>query len=528
MHSPNLARLATTCAAPVDPCRSPNFAIRAGLALLTALSIPAIAEADYGFDSGFNSNYVIDAFATGDNDGAYRSGNKLVVLPDGDIVVAGGMRFPNDPLDTAFTNVGLSRYNLEGIRQTWAGSGGSHFWFNQQYVVYPNIANGGNGDVRIQYVADIAYADGKIYVLAERSYEFAPFDADVKVLVFNEDGTLRDEVVVLGSAAQEFGVAFDVRETGLAAEPVAVTVLARSELAAFTIAKYNEASSGFLAADLSFNGGSPLSITVPSCSSQPVCDVSPADIARPDRQFGLDEEPIYVLGTAFGNGTDRDMIVMRITASGVVDTSFGDAGRRIVAFDEPGSRIADWAQALRVSTSDAQSGSNDEIWMAGTVDRSCKPGIGIAKLTSSGANDISFAFNGRAVFGGSTETGTVCDLDAELQATDMALQGGEIAVSGKTTAPDQGGTLRTDGVLLRVGTVGAAQRDLVGLPLIQNGSRVGDSSIYGIASAGNSRYVVSGFASWAGVYNSLYISARLWPADRIFADNFESGTGLPR
>ena len=108
------------------------------------------------------------------------------------------------------------------------------------------------------------------------------------------------------------------------------------------------------------------------------------------------------------------------------------------------------------------------------------------------------------------------------------MQGGEIAVSGQTTAPDQGGTQRIDGLLLRVGAVGATQKDLVGLPLIQNGNRVGDSSIYGIAGAGNGRYVVSGFAAWSGVFDSLYISARLWPADRIFADDFESSAGLPR
>ena len=115
-----------------------------------------------------------------------------------------------------------------------------------------------------------------------------------------------------------------------------------------------------------------------------------------------------------------------------------------------------------------------------------------------------------------------------MNASAMTLQAGEIAVTGTTSAPDQGGTQRDDGFLLRVSTDTSALRGLAALPMIQGGNRVGDSYLSGLASAGNGRYVVAGYAFWPGTYESLYISARLWPDDRIFADEFESGAGQPR
>ena len=497
-------------------------------AFTSLVTAPRIARADFSFDPAYNTNYFIDAFATGEGGGAFRYGYRLTTLANGDIVVAGQMRFPNDPLGAEFSNVGLVRYGPSGLRKTWTGPAGPYSWFNQQYVVYPNAANGSSGDSRINFVADVAQADGKIYVLVERTYEFAPFDADTAVLVFNDDGSFREQRLVLGSSSSERAVALDVRETGISSKPVAVTVLGRFDFSDFTVAKFIEAADGFLATDFSFNSGLPLTITLPPCSSDPVCVISPVDIARPDRLFGLDAEPIYILGTAFLGGSDTDMVVIKILANGTIDTSWGINGQRFIAFDQPGSSLSDQASALVVSSTTAHSGFDDTVWVAGTVSRSCKPGIGVTKLQPNGQFDLTFGGNGRVVYGGSTETGSICELDAALDASDMTLQEGELAVSGSTSALDQGGIQRRDGALLRVGANSATQRGLVGLPLLQNGNRVGDSYAYGIANAGSGRYLVSGFGEWPGVFNSLYLSARLWLADRIFANSFEPSGGSSR
>ena len=486
------------------------------------------ARADFDFDPAYNPNYTIDAFATSDGSGAYRLGYKLATLPDGDSVVAGIMRFPGDPLEPLFSNLGLVRYDSTGIRRTWSAPIGPYSWFNSQYVAYPNKANGSTGDERITNVADVAYADGKIYVLTARWYDFAPFDSDVVVLVFNDDGSFRERVLVMGSPSEEFAIALDVRETGIPSLPVAVTVLAQRDYTEFLIAKLNETSSGNLEYDSAFNGGAPMTITLPPCSSGPTCSVIPSDVVRPDRLFGFDQEPIYLLGTAYLNGTDTDMLVVKLLANGTMDTGWGINGLRFIAFDQPGSDLSDGARALEVSSVGAHSGFDDTLWVAGTVNRSCKPGIGVAKLQPNGQFDFSFGNNGRVVHGGSTETGSVCEFDAALEARDMTLQDGELAVAGTTSALDQGETLRTDGVLLRVGANSATLRDLVGLPLLQNGSRVGNSYVYGIANAGAGRYLISGDGEWTGVLESLYLTARLWFADRIFANSFEASGGASR
>src|SRR6188474_2516315 len=103
------------------------------LLLAMTLVMAGPVQADYGFDPGFNPNYFIDALATGDSGGAYRIGRKVVVLPNGDFVVAGAMRFPNDPIDSAYANIGLARYNAAGVRVTWSGTANPHAWFNRQY-----------------------------------------------------------------------------------------------------------------------------------------------------------------------------------------------------------------------------------------------------------------------------------------------------------------------------------------------------------------------------------------------------------
>lgn len=498
------------------------------LLALSALFAPATSNAAYGFDPGFNPNYTIDAFATGETGDAFRRADAIVRLPDGDVVLAGTMRFSNDPLASSYSNVGLVRYDRNGARRTWPGAPGPYFWFANQYVVYPNSANGGGGDARIVEVNDLAYVDGKFYVLVTRTWEAEPFDYDTRIIVFNGDGSFRESVSALSTEADEIGVALNVRETGDANEPIAVTVLAWRDFAYAALTKFNETSAGLLARDVGFNGGNVLQVTLPSCSVGPICYMLPVAIVRPDRLFGLDNEPIYVAGSIFRGATDVDFIALKFSASGALDTSFGSGGRRIVTFDRPGSDLGDSARDMRVSTDAGPFGTVDSLWISGSVSQSCKTGIGIVKLDGDGLDAAGFGVNGRAVYGGSTETGTQCAQEPAHDAVALAVQGNELAVAGVVSAIDQGGTTRYDGALLRVDAQSGAQRSLDGLPLIQDGTRVGDSFPTGIVDAGLGRYALAGNGDWPGAYASLVLAARVWPADRIFANGFDGESNNPR
>ncbi len=488
--------------------------------LIFAMAWLSPAHAEYGFDPGYNENYVIDTFGS-INGNAFREGRKLVTLPNGDIVVAGRMRLNNDTIQP-YSNIGLVRYDRNGGRVTWPSTSGPYFWTSSQYVVYPNLPNGGSGDVTIEFVNDIAYADGKIYVLATRRFAGGS-DRDVALFAFNEDGTFRQTLTVIGSAASEVGRAIDVNATNLLAKPVTVTILAERDPRRMVVAKAAEDSNGILSLDASFNGGAPLEVTVTAgCPGFAQCNLIPVDLARGSRSSG-DDMPIYVTGAIQRSAivTDWDFFAMQIDSSGVVDTSFGLGGLRVVAFDQPGSANGDYPSALWVENR-SQFGSDDHLIIAGNINRSCKTGIGIARLKGNGDDEPGFGIDGRAAYGGSTEIGTICEQEPAHFANDITLQGNEIAVAGETQYPDQGGTILTDGALLRVDAISGEQRGLVALPQILQGNRAGTSRLFGISNAGGNRYSVSGEGNSIPYgLPTLYISARVWPSDTIFVDGFE-------
>ncbi|MBX3693032.1 hypothetical protein [Dokdonella sp.] len=145
------------------------------------------------------------------------------MLPNGDIVVAGIVRLENDTI-APYWNIGLVRYTPQGFVRPWTASSSPYFWHFSEYVVYPNLANGGSGDALIESIEDIAYAEGKIYVLVTRV--FGGVERDAAVVVFNEDGSFQQNLSVIASSADEYARALEVSVTGLVAKPVSVTILA--------------------------------------------------------------------------------------------------------------------------------------------------------------------------------------------------------------------------------------------------------------------------------------------------------------
>ena len=479
----------------------------------------------YEFDPAFNGNYSIDAFSTGEAAGAERYGGKLVRLPDGDVVTAGTVRLDNDPI-APYWNIGLLRTSPGGSRQVWSGSG-AYFHAGRQYVVYPNLANGGSGVSTIRRVVDLAYANGFIYVLANSRFSAAPLDDDVQLFVFREDGSYVNVLNVFGSSAVEEGIALSVLETGSIANPVAIAVLGVVSGLRGSVAKYLVNSSNQIQLDSSFGGGDgrvEFVLPLDECT-YPDCDYRSTDIAFPLGGGGGSNKPLYISGWVRRDSpasTDFDMVVIKFTPAGLPDTSFDFNGARQYAFDQQGSAKSDLGAALIATRSPL--GNFDTVWMLGTVSRRCSQGLGVVKLDgASGAPVSDFGSAGRAVFGDdATPPGDPCEFEASLEAGDLVRQDDEIGVAATGFYLDQNGaTVVQIGVLLRLSASTGQQYSLDGLALT-DGAGIGKTRISGIATGeGGGRYYISGRGQ-SSQYNSLYVTARLKPGDdTLFRDGFD-------
>lgn len=493
---------------------------------LLAVCVSTTARAEHGFDPTWNlgDGFYLDTFSTV-NGQAARYGGKHAVLPNGDIVMAGIVRLSNDTI-APYWNIGLVRYKRDGAVRPWSGSGGAYFWNFNEYVVYPNLPNGGSGDARIESVEDIAYAEGKIYVLVTRAFSVSLSDRDVAVVVFNEDGTFQQNLSVILASVEEFARGLDVTVTNLAAKPVVVTILGERYAPGprMVVAKYNLGSNGLLSVDGGFNGGVPLDVPItPACAGSGICNTYAGDIERPERVFPGDGMPIYVVGAVQRSGADWDYVAAKINANGTLDTSFGFGGVRYVSFDENGSDRGDFGYRLDIDPG-LPGLTLDTLFIGGNVHRSCKDGIGVAALTGNGDDVAGFGSSGRIVHGGSSETGTICAQDASLYIGDLLLNGNEIAMAATIAGPDQSGTELVDGALLRIETASGSQRGLARLSVGYPSVRLGDGRMRGISHDGMGRYLMTGDITAVPFgFGSAYLSMAVFPSDRIFASGFDRG-----
>lgn len=507
--------------------RFPPLLLYITLGLLGLFSaLPALAQViPYEFDPAFNGNYAIDAFTTGEKTGAQRYGGKLARLPDGDVVVAGIARLDNDPIAPNW-NLGLVRYNPGGSRVAWSGSG-LNFHAGNQYVVYPNLPNGGSGYTTIRKVSDIAYAGGRIYVLVRTLFNPSPQDHDVQLLIFAEDGSYVNSINVFNSSEDEDSVALSVLETGAVANPVAIAVLGRRSGIRSAIAKYLVNSSNVIQLDSSFGGGDGrVEFVLPTAEcTYADCEFLATDIAFPLGGGGGSSRPIYLSGWArrdSPSASDTDMVAVKFTPAGLLDINFDFNGVRQYAFDDPGSSLADYAAALIATRSPL--GNFDTVWLVGPVARTCSQGAGVIRLDgASGAPDSTFGSVGRALFGGSGQpAGPDCTARDYLDPADLVIQDNEIAIAASLFQLDQNGARMAErGGLLRLSASTGQRYSLDELGLFA-GDKYFPSVLRGIGTGeGGGRYYVSGHGQ-TSLYNSLYLVGRVKPiAEAIFRDGFE-------
>jgi uncharacterized delta-60 repeat protein len=101
---------------------------------------------------------------------------------------------------------------------------------------------------------------------------------------------------------------------------------------------------------------------------------------------------LIVSGSRANSGGNSDFGSMRLLANGALDTTFGNSGASVVAFDRAGGDLADIVYSMIVQP-------DDSILLAGDVpgDSSTGRDMGVVKLTPSGQIDISFGGAGKAI-----------------------------------------------------------------------------------------------------------------------------------
>lgn len=497
------------------------------LLVLAAFCFPTGATfaqaASYEFDPAFNGNYAIDAFTTGETAGAERYGSKIVRLPGGDVVIAGLVRLDNDPVASPNWNVGLVRYSPSGTRQVWSGSG-PYFHAGNQYVVYPNLAAGSGGIGTIRRLIDFDYARGFFYVLVRTRFSDTPIDNDVQLLIFREDGGYVNAINFLNGSADEDGTALSVIETGQIANPVAIAVLGVVSGFRSAIAKYLVNASNVIQPDAGFGGGDgrvEFVLPLDECT-YPDCDYFSTDITFPVGGGGGSNRPIYVSGSVRRDSptsTDYDMVAVKFTPAGLLDTAFDFNGVRQYAFDQQDSNKTDFASDLIVRRSTA--GNFDTAWMMGPVGRRCSQGVGVVKFDgANGAVVPTFGSVGRAVFGSDvSQPGGPCDPEVALDPAGLVAQDGEIGIAATGFLLDENGVrVLETGVLLRLSANTGQRHSLDGFRLLTDHT-FNRSTLSGIATGeGGGRYYVTG-AGRTDSYNSLFLAARLKPVDDLLFRN---------
>lgn len=503
----------------ISPLAATRRARAAPLLCLGMVAAVPAATAGYGFDASFNTGYSIDAFA-----GSWlgqREGGKLVRLADGDIVVAGRMRLDYDPVAPAW-NLGLVRYGSDGQRQTWTGYTGAYGHFYSQYLVYPNPAATGQAPLHIDSVDDIAYANGKLFVLVTHRPSLVSSQRDAALIVFTENGSFVEQQAVISGTADEIGVALDATTTRQVTAPTSLTVLINQEGHRIIVARLNEDRYGDVTFDPRFGSYGLRGVNVPGffCGADQDCELQGVDLARPFRFTG-NTAPIYIAASARPGSGYEYPLLLKLDRWGAPDESFNrmdKGGLRLFGVQKmlfgPATRpYPARAAALGVETLGAPDSGNELIWVVSNVQLDCQPGIGIARVGSRGAVSTAFGPGGAPVYGGEAAVDGNCDLAAGHDAHDLVVNGDELAVVGQSWHYNvDNAAWQTDGMLLRVDKHSGEARSLDLLPQLESGFVAGYSALRGIVASPTGSYFVSGLGDhW--YYGSLYLGARLRPLD---------------
>lgn len=499
----------------------------AGLLLYGCASLAAAQP--YVIDSGFNQGqWFLDAFAG--SAAQDHAGRRIARLSDGGSVVAGVV-----PGSEGKPALGLVRYSSNGERQTWL-TPGEFGHYGNQYVIYP-VPFGATEDV-----LDLVRYGERLFVLAHGwKYRFStqpPFEPrfaghTVEVLVFGTDGSLRQRQIVDEDddvdtrRALAGGIAVYADDAGSISSPVSLVYGGTRIDGATRRATFRRYSVG---GDSSLTAATGLVYPNPgggACSAG--CEINGL---RTGSRPGNGIPRIYVAGS-YSNGTQWDIAVMQLSASGLPTGSFAGDGLQTVGFNLAGGTLHDYGRALAVTPgSNASAGNDDRIYVAADVAVHCGNAAGVIKLRGDGTADNGFGPGGlgRYYFGGpQIPSGSFCvSPSADAFAQDIAIADGKVALAGerKVESIFIGGELQVDGLLAVMSESGVMQ-SLDWYPYREGGARARHSAFHGITPGGSESFIVSGNVRYfddagANAGHTQYATLRLAPRrDPIFANGFQ-------
>lgn len=225
-----------------------------------------------------------------------------------------------------------------------------------------------------------------------------------------------------------------------------------------------------------------------------------------------------------GTSAATDMGVMRLNANGSIDTSFGDAGARVVGFDRAGSDNNDSVFGMAIQP-------NGRILLVGAA----AGGVGGAdmaavRLNADGSLDTSFGTGGKTTV--AFDLGATAERRVDYALDSIVLPDGRIVLSGAATTA--GGSVMAI-ARLTAGGVLDTTFDGDGKRTANFGGSLSDVGVaYNVlASTDGQRMYAVGFASLAGNYD--FAIARLLSngsLDTTFAGDgsttfgFDIGGGL--
>lgn len=471
--------------------------------------------------------YGVDRFA-GPNNADYQ-GRAAVRLPNGDTVTVGLVAHPgNGNPANGLWNIGLVRYNAAGQRVAWSNPG-AYGYFGNQYIAYPFSTT-----PFYQYVRDIKYLNGYLYVLADYQNQSTggPAGQDVHVLVFNQSGAFVDDWFAFGWFDNPGNAHYGATLVPLSDDRLMAVATSYGAGGPFVVArKFIVNPSGALTSDTSFGNAGRAEYAAPDdlClpAARPCRAVARAAvIAGGLLQVGVTPS-VYVVGSVNYDGTDNwDAFVLNFSGtSGAAINSFHDDGWREVFFDQADSDFADLGVGLSVVRSLGAGGGTIQtrLYVAAEVDRRCFGGIGVAKLDGAGDYVTAFGMGGKAVFGGSGAS--ICpSFGARADVPhDMARNGNRLGIAGWGTSINLGGTAATTPMLAIVDTETGDVEDLARHPVERpDGTRWGDGQLFGIVGSTDGSFSVAGHARDASTTNRLmFVTGRFVGDDTIFADGFD-------
>jgi uncharacterized delta-60 repeat protein len=307
---------------------------------------------DPGFGTGGRS---ITPIGTGDD-----YGQSLVVLSDGKIVVAG---YSSNGSNHDFA---LVRYTAEGALDTSFGSGGS---------VTTAIGSGHD------YGYSVAVqSDGKIVVAGSSSNGS---NTDFALVRYTAAGALDASFGNGGKVTTDFGSSTDIGQSVAVQSDGKIVVAGYALTNGYLVALARYTPAGAL--DTSFGSGGKVTTWIGSSFN--------------DRGYSVavqSDGKIVVAGSS-SNGSNTDFALVRYTASGTLDASFGNGGKVTTLISYPHST----ARSVAVQSDGKIVGGGFSAGTGNGYD------FALARYTSTGALDTSFGSGGKVTtdFGSNNDYG---------------------------------------------------------------------------------------------------------------------------